>query len=101
MDRHEQLVGAIYKAIDEINEMRPPEERIDRSERTILIGEESPLDSLALVTLIASVEAEVEVRFEQRVSMIEIVTSDDLALPCTVADLAQRIAALMRPVAAP
>ena len=98
MRHDEQSVEMIYDAIDEANEAREPGQLIPRSPETILMGESSPLDSLSFVTLLASVEARVEERFDQRISLIEVVAADDAAGSFTVADLAQSIADLLQPV---
>ena len=53
----------IYAAVDDTNEMIPEDRRINKSYDTILIGKNSPMDSLALINLLVSLEDKVITRF--------------------------------------
>ena len=59
MDK-ESIVKLIFKAIDELNDGTDVRFETNDGANTVLFGENSKLDSLSLVSLIASVEASVE-----------------------------------------
>ena len=59
MDK-ESIVKLIFKAIDELNDGTDMRFETNDDANTVLFGENSILDSLSLVSLIASVEASVE-----------------------------------------
>ena len=59
----EQVLQAIFDAMDEINEQRPEEPQIEKSADTVLFGESGALDSLGLVNLIVTVEQTLEETF--------------------------------------
>lgn len=52
-------VDIIYAAIDERNDLATDAPKIEKSEQTVLVGEDG-LDSLAFVSLIVSVEEKVQ-----------------------------------------
>ena len=56
----EKVLQAIFDAIDEINEQRPEEQRLEKSADTVLFGESGTLDSLGLVNFIVAVEQRLE-----------------------------------------
>ena len=51
---------AVYRAIDEINELRPPEKQIPKAAETVIFSRSGPLDSLGLLNFIVSLESAVE-----------------------------------------
>ena len=57
---NDKILAAIYSAIDELNEMREPGNRIAKAPNTILSAADGALDSLALVNLIVAVETNIE-----------------------------------------
>ena len=71
MDRNEKVMQLIYEAIGEVNEMRSPDEALERSPETVIIGESGKLDSLAFVTFVAAVEENVQRTFGKAVSLID------------------------------
>jgi acyl carrier protein len=60
MDDSERILAAIYRAIDWINEELPAERKVVKAPETRLLGPESVLDSMRLVTLIVTTEREIE-----------------------------------------
>jgi acyl carrier protein len=60
MATQEQILQAVYTAIDEVNEQLPSGGQIPRSPDAILFGQAGALDSLGLVSLIVAVEQSVE-----------------------------------------
>ncbi len=91
MESYEQITQAVYDAIDEVNEMREPDEAIEKSPDTVLIGESGKLDSLGLVNLAVAVEKNIERGFKETISVMDLVpTAEESAW--TVAGLAKSIA---------
>ncbi len=60
MATQEQILQAIYTAIDEVNEQLPSGAQLAKSPDSILFGQSGALDSLGLVSLIVAVEQSVE-----------------------------------------
>ena len=63
MDDPEHIVAAIYRAVDWINGELPPGRQLIKAPETPLLGSASVLDSMRLVSLIVTVEREVEDAF--------------------------------------
>ena len=57
---YERVISLVFKAITEINQQLLPEQRIDPSPETVLIGEQAKLDSMGLVSLLVVIEGEIE-----------------------------------------
>lgn len=58
------IESAIFAAIDELNQMRPRDERLEKSSETPLIGATSQLSSLDLVNFIVATEMNLEDAFD-------------------------------------
>jgi acyl carrier protein len=63
MNEPENIVAAIYRAVDWINGELPPDRELIKAPGTRLLGSESVLDSMRLVSLIIAIEGEVEEGF--------------------------------------
>ena len=63
MNDPENIVAAIYRAVDWINGELPPDRQLIKAPETRLLGSQSVLDSIHLVSLIVAVEREVEDAF--------------------------------------
>jgi acyl carrier protein len=63
MNEPENILAAIYRALDWINAESPPDRQLIKAPETRLLGSESVLDSMQLVTLIIAIEREVEEAF--------------------------------------
>jgi acyl carrier protein len=63
MNDPENIVAAIYRAVDWINGELPPDRQLIKAPETRLLGLESVLDSMHLVSLIVTIEREVEDTF--------------------------------------
>lgn len=70
-DISSQLRDAVFGAIDELNELRSPAERIVKSLDTTLTGEGGPLDSLGFVNFIVAVEQRLDSVFTSSVSLLD------------------------------
>ena len=60
MNDPENIVAAIYRAVDWINGELPPDRQLIKAPETRLLGSQSVLDSMHLVSLIVTIEREVE-----------------------------------------
>ena len=62
-DDPNNIIGAIYRAVDWINEELPTDRRLVKAPETRLLGSQSVLDSMQLVSLIVQTERELEHAF--------------------------------------
>jgi acyl carrier protein len=53
---NEQIQGAILSAIEEVNEILPPEMRLSSEPEAVIFGKGGKLDSLGLVNFVLAVE---------------------------------------------
>jgi acyl carrier protein len=63
MNDPENIIAAIYRAVDWINDELPPDRQLIKAPETRLLGSETAVDSMRLVSLIVTVEREVEDAF--------------------------------------
>jgi acyl carrier protein len=63
MNDPENILTAIYRAVDWVNDELPPDRRLIKAPETRLLGSQSVLDSMHLVSLIVTIEREVEDAF--------------------------------------
>jgi hypothetical protein len=81
----------IYDALRRVNEIRPPNERVPEEPDVVLVGEEGLLDSLALTTLILTLENKLSEKTGQDVSLMQDADFDTLTkqfrTPRTIAEL--------------
>jgi acyl carrier protein len=63
MNDPENIVAAIYRAVDWINGELPPDRQLVKAPETRLLGSQSVLDSMHLVSLIIAIEREIEDTF--------------------------------------
>ena len=67
----ERLSRAVFSAIDQVNQARPPAQRVEKSVESVLLGEGAVLDSLGLVNLVVAVEEAVEEEFGMSVNVAD------------------------------
>jgi acyl carrier protein len=63
MNASENIPAAIYRAVDWINGELPPDRQLIKAPETRLLGPQSVLDSMHLVSLIVTIERELEETF--------------------------------------
>jgi len=61
---HHRVLEAVYRAVDDINDVLPREQHVAKSLDTQLLGREARFDSLGLVSLIVNVEERVIEEFQ-------------------------------------
>jgi acyl carrier protein len=71
MNDPENIIAAIYRAIDWINSELPPDRQLIKAPQTRLVGSESVLDSMRLVSLIVAIEREIEDTFGVAVTLAD------------------------------
>jgi len=71
MNTPESILAATYRAVDCMNAELPPDRQLSKTPDTRLLGSQSVLDSLHLVSLLIAVEREIE---------------DTIGVPLTLAD---------------
>ena len=97
MDHSEGILAAIYRAIDWINEELPAEQKLVKAPETRLVGPESVLDSMRLVTLIVTTEREIQAAFGVALTLADERALSMKASPFrSVKSLANYIAGLIR-----
>jgi acyl carrier protein len=71
MNDPENIVAAIYRAVDWINGELPPDRQLIKAPETRLLGSKSVLDSMHLVSLIITIEREVEDAFGVALTLVD------------------------------
>lgn len=66
-----KVLDAIYQALRSLNEERGPDGQIEIGPETSLFGEDSTLDSLALVSVIVDLETLISDRFKRSISLTD------------------------------
>jgi acyl carrier protein len=71
MNNSENIIAAVYRGVDWINGELPPDRQLIKAPETRLVGSESVLDSMHLVSLIVAIEREVEDAFGVAVTLAD------------------------------
>ena len=71
MNDPENIVTAIYRAVDWINGELPLDRQLIKAGETRLLGSQSVLDSMHLVSLIVAIEREVEDIFGVTLTLVD------------------------------
>jgi acyl carrier protein len=71
MSANPSVVEAINSAIDDLNEVLDPEERLTKSPDVALIGKDARVDSLGLVNLIVLIEEKIQQRFGVGITLVD------------------------------
>lgn len=71
MSQREAVQGIIYRALQNLNAELPPAAQVKISDETLLLGEDSLLDSLSLVSVIVDVETALQDELGQSVSLTD------------------------------
>jgi hypothetical protein len=66
-----RVMNALLEAVDEVNRQLPRGRRLARSPQAVLLGDASPLDSLALVNFMVAAEEKVEREFGVTLSLVD------------------------------
>jgi hypothetical protein len=71
MNDPENILAAIYRAVDWINGELPPDRQLIKAPETRLLGSQSALDSMHLVSLVIAIEREVEDSFGVALTLVD------------------------------
>ncbi len=96
MTMNERVLQAMFKAMDEVNQVLPKEQRLEKSVDTVVLGNQGTLDSLGLVNLIVAIEQKIEEDFGVTIIMTEekIILEDDRPVK-TIGTLAEDIGLIL------
>ena len=86
MYQREEVLAAIYQALDELNATRPKNDRLEKTPATALFGADSKLDSLGLFNLVATVEEQVQSAFDVSVDISEAMAMTPATTPLRTID---------------
>jgi hypothetical protein len=86
-----EILALVYGCIDDINDLRSPDEAIEKRPDVLLAGEGGCLDSLALTMLILNLERRVSSLSGKEISLLDGKELEDnlarFSTPATLADL--------------
>jgi acyl carrier protein len=71
MANRERVAASVFRAVDEVNGMLPPESRLEKSHTTRILGKDGKLDSLGFVNLIVAVEENIVEDFGVVISLAD------------------------------
>src|SRR5262245_2277182 len=92
----DQILGILYECIEEVNEQLAPEQQLQKTSQTSLLGDSGTLDSLGFVNFIALVEDKCEGCFRVALSLTDNGAGHEDGNPFeTVGDLADFIRQLL------
>ena len=96
MTMNERVLQAMFKAMDEVNQVLPKEQRLEKSVDTVVLGNQGTLDSLGLVNLIVAIEQKIEEEFGVTIIMTDekIILEDDRPVK-TIGTLAEDISLIL------
>jgi acyl carrier protein len=60
MSHLERITGAVYRTVDAVNDLLPPEQALQPNDDLVLIGKDANLDSMGFVNFIVALEEELE-----------------------------------------
>ena len=96
MQNDNRILNVIFDAVTEFNQQLPPEQRLKREPDTIVVGSESVLDSLGLVSFLVLVEDTLSSRLGLNISLLQDGYVLDAAGPLrTIASIAEHVATQM------
>ena len=96
MTNHEKAIQAVMDAIDELNEQLPKEERLEKSVDTLLFGSGGSLDSLGLVSLVTTIEQNIEEKFGISITLLDDIAELENDNPLsTVSSLTDYVASIL------
>jgi hypothetical protein len=90
-----RVLEALYAAVDDVNLLLPPRDRLAKAEATVLLGDAAHLDSLGFLNLVLAAETQVNARCAPSVNLAErLLELDESSLPTTLGALATLIVEL-------
>ena len=71
MGNRKTIENLIITSVKEINEQLPQEQQLEQSTKTVLFGKDGKLDSLGLVTLLVTIEQNIEDEFDVSITLAD------------------------------
>ena len=71
MGNRKTIQNLIIKSVQEINEQLPQEQQFSTTLNTVLLGKDGKLDSLGLVTLLVTIEQNIEDEFDVSITITD------------------------------
>ncbi len=71
MSNQEKILGAVYRAVDELNKQLPKGVHVENSLETPLYGKHGKLESIDVVTLIMEVEDQISAEFSTSITIAD------------------------------
>lgn len=71
MSNQDRIVGAVYRAVDELNKQLPKGVQVEKSLPTPLYGKHGKLESIDVVTLIMEVEDQIGAEFGTSITIAD------------------------------
>ncbi len=71
MVNNEKVTQVIFSVIDDVNQLLPKEQQLNKSKDSFLFGAEGELDSLGFINLIVAVEMKIEEVFGVTISLVD------------------------------
>jgi acyl carrier protein len=68
---NDKVIEAVFAAIDEVNQFRSPEEQLEKSPETPLLGKNGKLDSLGIVNFIVATEMNLDQLFGVSINLAD------------------------------
>lgn len=70
MASRDQVVEAVFAAVDELNEMLPSNEQLAKNEQAALTGDTAAIKSLSLANLMVGIEEQIEEVVGESISLV-------------------------------
>lgn len=83
------IKDAVYRTIESLNDLLPPEQALEPSDDVVLVGRNAVLDSMGFVNFIVALEEELESRLGRPLNIADLLLAEmpDRGSVSTVADL--------------
>ena len=77
MSERDEILDAVFRAIDRVRELLLDEDAFPRDESAVLLGDGAGIDSMGFVNFIVAVEDEMSRTMNQSLMLIERINSSD------------------------
>ena len=71
MSSYETVIKTIFDTVDEVNQLLPKDQRLEKSIDTVLSGNLGQLDSIGLVNIIVATEQKIEEEFNVIITLAD------------------------------
>lgn len=71
MKNKAKIIKILFTSIDEINNILPNEQQLEKSNDTVLFGDSGKLDSIGLINLIVAIEERIQDEFDMFITLAD------------------------------